>query len=148
MGTGYLEHLLEVVAARGEDDLVGGDPLVVADEGHIHELVIIAQLAHTVDDVGLVVGPLDAELRTRHGSLKIQDENSLIGFLVRLSACHVSHQTCTNICVYFACNVKKLIMYDVRKKLLSGPVNAFIIEESYNCLSFVISLKSFFDKVK
>ena len=130
MGTGYLEHLLKVVAARGEDDLVGGDPLVVADEGHIHELVIIAQLAHTVDDVGLVVGPLDAELRARHGSLKIlQDVNSLIGFLVRLSACHVSHQTCTNICVYFACNVKKVIMYDVRESCY--PVNAFIIEESY-----------------
>ena len=125
MGTGYLEHLLEVVAARGEDDLVGGDPLVVADEGHIHELVIIAQLAHTVDDVGLVVGPLDAELCTRHGSLKIQDENSLIGFLVRLSACHVSHQTCTSICVYFACNVKKVIMYDVRKSCY--PVRSMLL---------------------
>lgn len=126
MGTGYLEHLLEVVAACGEDDLVGGDPLIVADEGHIHELVIIAQLAHTVDDVGLVVGPLDAELRTRHGSLKIlQDENSLIGFLVRLSACHVSDQTCTNICVYFACNVKKVIMYDVRKSCY--PVRSMLL---------------------
>ena len=71
MQTVYLEHLLEVVAARGEDDLVGGDPLVVADEGHIHELVVIAQLAHAVDDVCLVIGPLDAKLCARHGSLKL-----------------------------------------------------------------------------
>ena len=60
--------MLEVVTARGEDDLVGGDPLVLADQGHVHELVLVAELAHAVDDVGLVVGPLDAELRARHGS--------------------------------------------------------------------------------
>ena len=71
MQTVYLEHLLEVVAARGEDDFVGGDPLVVADEGHIHKLVVIAQLAHAVDDVCLVIGPLDAKLCARHGSLKL-----------------------------------------------------------------------------
>ena len=59
--------MLEVVTACGEDDLVGGDPLVLADQGHVHELVLVAELAHAVDDVGLVVGPLDAELRARHG---------------------------------------------------------------------------------
>ena len=46
---------------------MGGDPLVLADQGHVHELVLVAELAHAVDDVGLVVGPLDAELRARHG---------------------------------------------------------------------------------
>ena len=69
VGTGGDRVLWE---PRGEDDLVSGDPLVVADKGHIHELVVIAQLAHAVDDVGLVVSPLDAELCARHGQCSLK----------------------------------------------------------------------------
>ena len=69
---------------------MGGDPLVVADQGHVHKLVVVAQLAHAVDDVGLVVCPLDAELCARHGHSKVRpDGNSFVdwylGQIVRLS---------------------------------------------------------------
>ena len=62
----YLEHFLEVVAAGREDDLVGGEGAVLAHQHRVHELAVGAQLAHAADHVGLVVGPLDAELRARH----------------------------------------------------------------------------------
>ena len=65
----HLEYLFEVVAAGREDHLVGGDVLVVADQGHVHKLILAPQLPNAVDYVGLVVGPLDAELCTRHPDL-------------------------------------------------------------------------------
>ena len=65
----HLEDVFEVVGAGREDHLVGRDVLVVADQGHVHELILAPQLAHAAHDVGLVVGPLDAELCTRHPCL-------------------------------------------------------------------------------
>ena len=43
------------------------DTLVLTDQGHVNKLIFILQFADTLDDVGLVVGPLDAELGARHG---------------------------------------------------------------------------------
>ena len=62
----YLEHFFEVVAAGGQDDLVCREGSVLAHQLRVHELAVCAQLAHAADHVGLVVGPLDAELRARH----------------------------------------------------------------------------------
>ena len=45
------------------------DVLILAHQGHVHELVLVPQLAHAVEDVGLVVGPLDAELSAGHDDL-------------------------------------------------------------------------------
>ena len=62
----YLEDLFEIVTAGWQDNFVSPDTLVFTDEAHVHKFIFILQFAHTLDDVGLVVGPLDAELGARH----------------------------------------------------------------------------------
>ena len=42
------------------------DTFLLADQGHVDKLRLILEFAHTVDNVGLVVGPLDTELRAGH----------------------------------------------------------------------------------
>ena len=42
------------------------DTLVLTDQGHVNKLIFILQFAHTLDYVGLVVGPLDTELCAGH----------------------------------------------------------------------------------
>ena len=66
MALSYLEYLFEVVTAGGEDDFVSSDTLLLTDQGYVHELGLILQFADAVDNVGLVVGPLDAEFRAGH----------------------------------------------------------------------------------
>ena len=43
-----------------------GEGAVLAHQLRVHELAVCAQLAHAIDHVCLVVGPLDAELRALH----------------------------------------------------------------------------------
>ena len=62
----YLEDLFEIVTACWQDYFVSPDTLFFTDQGHVNKLVFILQFAHTVDDVGLVVGPLDTELGAGH----------------------------------------------------------------------------------
>ena len=42
------------------------DGLLLTDQAHVNKLGLVLQFADTIDNVGLVVGPLDAELRARH----------------------------------------------------------------------------------
>lgn len=42
------------------------DTLLFTDQGHINKLIFILQFAHTVDDVRLVVSPLDTEFGAGH----------------------------------------------------------------------------------
>ena len=58
--------MLEVVTAGGEDDFVSLDALLLADQSHVHKLGLVLEFPHTIDNVGLVVGPLDAELGAGH----------------------------------------------------------------------------------
>ena len=51
------------------------DVLILAHQGHVHELVLVPQLAHAVEDVGLVVGPLDAELSAGHDDPDFSSQN-------------------------------------------------------------------------
>ena len=62
----YLKDLLEVLTAGREDNFVSLDTFLLADQGHVDKLRLILEFAHTVDNVGLVVGPLDTELSAGH----------------------------------------------------------------------------------
>ena len=48
---------------------MSSDTFLLTDQGDVHELGLILKFAHAVDNVGLVVGPLDAELRAGHLAL-------------------------------------------------------------------------------
>ena len=65
----YLEDLFEIVTAGWQDYFVSPDTLFLTDQGHVYELIFVLQFADTVDDVGLVVGPLDTELGAGHGDV-------------------------------------------------------------------------------
>ena len=50
------------------------DTLVLTDQGHVNKLVFILQFADTLDDVGLIVGPLDTELCAGHDGVDGEEE--------------------------------------------------------------------------
>ena len=65
----YLENLFEVVAARRKDNFMCSYAFVVTNQGYIHKLIVLPQFSNAVDNICLVVGPLDAELSACHPAL-------------------------------------------------------------------------------
>ena len=70
----YLEDLFEIVTAGWQDYFVSPDTLFLTDQGHVNKIILVLQFAHTADNVGLVVGPLDAELGARHDEEDDEDD--------------------------------------------------------------------------
>lgn len=68
-----LEQLPEVGAAGTEHDLMRGEAPLVAGQGHVHKVLLLAQVAERGEDRGLKVVPLERVLlfgrRGRHGRL-------------------------------------------------------------------------------
>ena len=69
-----LENVFEVRTAGGEDDLVGRDlVLVLTDQGHVVELLLVPQGGEGLGDVGLEIVPLQTELlgHVHHSSFQV-----------------------------------------------------------------------------
>ena len=58
----YLEKFPEVWAARRQDDLVGGELLRVAGQGHVHEVLLFLQVPERGDDRLRIVLPAQVVL--------------------------------------------------------------------------------------
>ena len=60
------EDISEVVAARGEDDLVRLDLPALTAQRHVDKVAVQLEVAERGHDVRLVVVPLQAEVLRRH----------------------------------------------------------------------------------
>lgn len=60
MCVGYLEQVSEVGTAGREDHLVGGEGFAIAGQRHVHEILLIPQVAERGQDRRLEVVPAQA----------------------------------------------------------------------------------------
>ncbi len=84
LGQTHPEYVSEVFAACRQYDLVSPDPLPLARKRHVHEVAVQLEVSECLNDVALVVVPLQAVVIARHVGRR--QKNFVFSFTIILSS--------------------------------------------------------------